>query len=276
MRLPRSPAGRPLVNQLGVTELRWFLSLLVLAFASVVPCAGAQSVTLTTPETTLSTPDDPLGGLSQPGSVGDSTNGLGDTGGNTVDSQTASVTPGKAFRSRFDRLPSRLERVLERIERGRNFRANLKRLKQMFGSLSKRERSRLLRLLNSEIRRLRAGGVSPTERRRIQRLVRARHALTAPRSPTPTSNVADGKTGTSETAPAPATGPRVGEGVLQAHAAASTTRPGEGGTAPSGGAREPPGEGDEGAFHLSRLLIALGAVLLVIIAALAIKEERAA
>jgi hypothetical protein len=256
--------------------LRWLLSLLVLAFASVAPCAGAQSVTVTTPDTTVTTPDDPLGDLSQPGSVGDSTSGLGDTGGNTLDSRTASVSPVKAFRSRFDRLPLRLERVLERIERGRNLRANLKRLKQMFGSLSARERSRLLRLLNAEIRRLRAGGVSPTERRRIQRLVRTRRALTAPRSPTPTSKVANGTAGSSEPARPLGTGPRIGQGVLQARAAASKARPSEGATPPTGGARETPDEGDGGAFRLSRLLIALGAVLLVIIAALAIKEERAA
>jgi hypothetical protein len=251
--------------------------LLLLAFTSVVPCAGAQSVTLTTPDATLTTPDDPLGDLPQPDSVGDSTDGLGDTGGNAVDSGTASArfSPGKPFRTRFDRLPLRLERLLERIELGRSLRANLKRLEQMLGSVSVRERSRLIRLLNAEIRRLRAGGVSPTERRRIQRLVRTRAALTAP-APTPTSNVADGTAGTSETALAPGTEPRVGEDVLQAHVTASKTRPSEGATPPTRNAGEPPDEGDGGAFALSRLLIALCAALLVIIAGLAIKEERGA
>jgi hypothetical protein len=257
--------------------MRSFLSLLVLAFASVVPYAGAQSLTLTTPDTTLATPDDPLGDLSQPGSVGDSTDGLGLTGGNAVDSGTTStrLSPGKAFRTRFDRLPLRLEGLLERIELGRNLRANLRRLEQMFESLSVRERSRLLRLLNAEIHRLRAGGVSPMERRRIQRLVRTRAALTAPAA-APASNVAGGTSATSETALAPGTGPRTGEGVLRAFVAASKAQPSEGATPPSRGAGKPSGEADDGGFALSPLLIVLGAVLIAIIAGLAIKEERAA
>ena len=265
--------------------MKWFVYLLLLAFTLVVPCAGAQIVTVTTPDATVTTPDDPLGDLSQPGSVGDSTDGLGDstdglgdTAGDAVGSGTASArtSAGKDFRTTFDRLPSRLERLLERIELGRNARANLKRLEQVLGSVSVRERTRLLRLLNAEIRRLRADGVSPAERRRIQRLIRTRAALTAPPVPTPTSTVADGTAGTSGTALAPGTGPRVGEGVLRAFVAASKAPPNEGATPPSGGAGEPPDEGDEGAFAPPRLLLVLCAVLLVIIAGLAFKEERAA
>jgi hypothetical protein len=174
-------------------------------------------------------------------------------------------------------LPARLETLLERIELGRNERANLKRLKQMLRSLSPRERARLLHLLNAEIRRLRAGGVSPKERRRIERLVRTRQALTAPPAPTPTppSDVADTPGGASETALAPESGARAGEGVLQAHAAASKERPSEPAGPPRRGAGEQPDEGDEGAFTLSPLLIALGAVLLAIIGGLALREERA-
>jgi hypothetical protein len=257
--------------------MKRFISVLLLAFASLVPSAGAQSVTLTTPDTTLTTPDDALGGLSQPGSVGDATDDLGDAAGDAVKSATASprTASGKAFRTRFDRLPARLERLLERIELGRNVRANRKRLEQMFGALSVRERSRLLRVLNSEIRRLRAGGVSPAERRRIRRLVHTRQALVGRSAPAPTSNVPHGTVGTSGNAQASGTGPRVGEGVLRAHAAASKARPNEGATA-RGGAGERPAEEDEGGFALSPLLIALGAVLLVIIGGLALREERAA
>jgi hypothetical protein len=145
----------------------------------------------------------------------------------------------------------------------------------MLGSVSVRERARLLRLLNAEVRRLRAGGVSPAERRRIERLIRTRAALTAPPVPTSTPDVADGTAGTSGAAVGPGTGPRVGEGALRAYVAAGKARPREGATPPSRGAGEPPGEGDEGAFALSRLLLALLAVLLVIIAGLAIREERA-
>jgi len=257
--------------------MKWFVSLLLLAFASLVPCAAAQSVTVTTPEATLTTPDNALGDLSQPGSVGDSTDGLGDTAGDAVDSGTASAptSPGKVFRTTFDRLPSRLERLLERIELGGNVRANVKRLVEMLRSASARERSRVLRLLSAEVRRLRSGGVSPAERPRIQRLIRTRAALTAPPVPSETSVVADGIAGTSEEGVAPGTGPRVGDGVLRTFVATGKARPNEQAAPPSRGAGEPPVEGDEGAFALSRLLIALAAVLLVIIAGLAIKEERA-
>jgi hypothetical protein len=265
-------------------SIKWLVSVLLLAFASFVPCAGAQSLTLTTPDATLTTPDatlttpdGALGDLSQPPSVGDSTDGLGDATSDTANSATASprTSPGKAFRTKFDRLPARLETLLERIELGRHERANLKRLQQMLRSLSPRERARLLHLLNAEIRRLRAGGVSPKERRRIERLVRTRRALTAPPAPTPTSDVADAPGGTSETALAPESGARAGEGVLQAHAAASKERPSEPPRPPRRGAGEQPNEGDEGAFTLSPLLIALGAVLLAIIGVLALREERA-
>jgi hypothetical protein len=261
--------------------LKWFLSLLLLAFTSLAPCAGAQVVTLTTPDTTLTTPDttltpdDPLGDLTQPGSVGDSTDGLGDTAGDTLDSGTASArtSSGKAFRT-FDRLPPRLERLLERIELGRNVRANLKRLEQMLGSLSVRERARLLRLVNAEIRRLRAGGVSPMERRRIHRLLRTRLLLVAPPAAAATPDVAPA--GAPGAGVAPGTGPRVSGGVLRAYVAASKARPSEGKTPPSRGAGKPPDDGDEGAFALSWLLLALGAVLLLVIGGLAIREERAA
>jgi hypothetical protein len=252
--------------------MKWFVSLLLLAFASLVPCAGAQSVTVTTPEATLTTPD-----LSQPGSAGDATDGLGDAAGDVVDSGTASTrTPSlETFRTRFDRLPSRLERLLERIELGRNVAANLKRLEEMLGSVSVRERSRLLRLLNAEVRRLRSGGVSPADRGRIQRLIRTRAALTAPPVPTTTSEVADGTAGTSGEAVAPGTGPRVNEGVLRTYVAPGEARPSEQATPPNGGAGESTAEGDEGRFAPSRLLLALAAVLLIVVAGLAIKEERA-
>jgi hypothetical protein len=267
--------------------MKWLVCLFLLAaFASVVPCAGAQSVTLTTSDDpvgdAVETTEDTLRDLPRPDSLGDSTDDLGDTAGDTVDSGTAAAgaSPGKAFRTRFDPLPPRLERLLERIELGRNVRANLRLLEQALGSVSARERARLLRLLNAEIRRLRADGVSRTERRRIDRLIRARETVTALGTPPPTSAVVDTTAGTSGTALAPGTGPRVGTGVLRAFVAGSKAPPEEQATPPRGGAVGPsgpsgvPDEGGEGAFPLVPLL-ALCAVLLVILGALAIKEERA-
>jgi hypothetical protein len=182
------------------------------------------------------------------------------------------ASPGKAFRTKFDRLPPRLERLLERIELGRNVRANLRRLEQALASLSVRERARLLRLLNAEIRRLRADGVSTAERRRIARLVRARATITAQPAPTPTSAVADASTGTPATAPAPGAGGPSAVGTLGASVSAGEAPPRDGAVGPSA----PSGIPGEGAFSLTEVLLALGAVAFVIVTALAIKEERAA
>jgi hypothetical protein len=264
--------------------MKWHVSLLpfLMPFAFVVPCAGAQSVTLTTSDDpvgdAVETTEDTLRDLPRPGSLGDSTDGLGDTAGDAVDSGTApaGASPGKAFRSRFDRLPLPLERLLERIELGRNVRANLRRLEQALASASVRDRARLLRLLNAEIRRLRAGGVSPADRRRIDRLIRARETLTALGTPAPTSPVVDTAAGTSATAVAPGTGPRVGTGVLRAFVAGSRAPPVEGATPPRDGAGDPAAPSGTPAFPLLQVLLALCVVLLVIVGGLAIKEDRAA
>jgi hypothetical protein len=73
-------------------------------------------------------------------------------------------------RTRFDRLPRRLEALLERIELGRNVRANLRRLEEALESASPALRARVLRLIRAEIDRLQRGGTTPHERRRIERL----------------------------------------------------------------------------------------------------------
>ena len=80
-------------------------------------------------------------------------------------------------RTRFDRLPRRFETLLERIEFGRNVRANIQRLERMLASAPPAVRARVLRLLRAEIRRLRADGVTRAERSRIERLQLAREAL---------------------------------------------------------------------------------------------------
>jgi hypothetical protein len=80
-------------------------------------------------------------------------------------------------------LPRRFETLLERIEFGRNVRANIRRLEQLLASASPALRTRVLRLLQAEIRRLRADGVTKAERSRIQRLQLARKALRTSPSP---------------------------------------------------------------------------------------------
>jgi hypothetical protein len=92
-------------------------------------------------------------------------------------SNTRAVQAGKRYRSAFDRLPRRLETLLERIALGRNMRADLERLERLLASSSPRLRARVLRLLRAEIRRLRAGGVTRAERARIDRLQILRRTL---------------------------------------------------------------------------------------------------
>ena len=255
--------------------MKWriFLFVFLVPFAFVVHSALAQSVTVTTPDDpvddVVNTTEDTLRDLPQPGSVGDSAGDILDSG-----TARAGSSPGKAFRTTFDRLPPQLEKLLERIELGRNVSANLRRLEQALASVSVRERTRLLRLLNAEIRRLRANGVSPVERRRIDRLLRIRRTMTALSGSAPTSSVADGTTGTAANAVTPGTGPRVGTGVLHAFAAGGKARTA---TPPRDGAGEPSGPSESPTFPLLQaLLLALSVVLLVIVGALAIREERAA
>jgi hypothetical protein len=98
------------------------------------------------------------------------------------------------IRTRFDRLPRRLETLLERIELGQNVRANLRRLERALASASPEMRTRVLRLIRAEIARLRRGGTTPRDRRRIERLRFALEMLTRGSPPaaelSPTSGVA--------------------------------------------------------------------------------------
>jgi hypothetical protein len=98
------------------------------------------------------------------------------------------------IKTRFDRLPRRLETLLERIELGQNVRANLRRLERALASASPEMRTRVLRLIRAEIARLRRGGTTPRDRRRIERLRFALEMLTRASPPaaelSPTSGVA--------------------------------------------------------------------------------------
>jgi hypothetical protein len=72
--------------------------------------------------------------------------------------------------TRFDRLPRRYERLLERIESGRHVRANIARLRAMLASASPQLRARVMRFIRLEIRRLERGGLTGRERAAAQRL----------------------------------------------------------------------------------------------------------
>jgi hypothetical protein len=135
---------------------------------------------------TLSTSSAPsVGGTSGGGSTGGST-----SSGSTATSEASggsaragspegprSSSSARSRRTKFDRLPRRFETLLERIEFGRNVRANIRRLEHLLASASPAVRARVLRLLRAEIRRLRADGVTKAERSRIERLQLARKAL---------------------------------------------------------------------------------------------------
>jgi hypothetical protein len=118
------------------------------------------------------------------GSSGSATSS-GTAGGSSAQSRSGGGRNAKAGsrssrqRTKFDRLPPRLERLLERIEFGRNVRANLRRLEHLLASASPELRARVLRLLRGEIRRLRADGITAAERSRIKRLRRVERMLTA-------------------------------------------------------------------------------------------------
>lgn len=91
---------------------------------------------------------------------------------------------GSGERTRFDRLPRRYEVLLERILRGRGINANLERLERALASASPELRARIERLVRREIAALRRGGVTPQDRRRIERLRRV-ESLFAPAAAAP-------------------------------------------------------------------------------------------
>ena len=106
------------------------------------------------------------------------------SGGSTGSSSSSSPSRERServrtarYKTRFDRLPYRLERLLERIERGENVRANIRRLERLFESASPSLRRRVLRLIRAEILRLAGGHTSRRERAAMGRLARALNQL---------------------------------------------------------------------------------------------------
>ena len=113
-------------------------------------------------------------------STGSSSNDSGGTSSSDRRRATGSrgdgKAPGRSYHTRFDRLPHRAEVLLERIELGRNMRANLRRLEALLRH-SPALRDELARALRSELARLRNGGLTHAERRQVRRLVHVQRAL---------------------------------------------------------------------------------------------------
>jgi hypothetical protein len=114
------------------------------------------------------------------GSAGTSTSNRGSAAGSNRRSAAGShgdrMAPGRSYHTRFDRLPRRAEILIERIELGRNVRANLRRLEVLL-TRSPALRAGVARALRSELDRLRKGGLTHAERRQVRRLVRVQRAL---------------------------------------------------------------------------------------------------
>ncbi len=188
-----------------------------------------------------------------------------------------SGSPATRHRTNFDRLPRRFETLLERIEFGRNVRANIRRLEQLLASASPAVRTRVLRLLRAEIRRLRADGITRAERSRIERLQLASKALrtspstsAAPQAPSGSSPLqaavapevsADGSPG-ARVWPVPLEGGGVlskqtGDGRPRADAGGSRAETGNGPLSPVPWLPDRP---DEFPFTIGLILLALVAL----------------
>jgi hypothetical protein len=188
------------------------------------------------------------------------------SGGSTAPRARSSSTPtsGRTTsaprnrHTRFDRLPPRYERLLERIARGRDVDRNLARLERALASASPRLRARILRLVRREIAALGQGRVTAQDRRVIRRLRRVEDLL----APGP----AKADPG-AQAAAAPLRGPAdIDRGSAPGQAAAGT------GAAASGGAtsfrREPAEEPNAGRVLPAVPLpgkIVIGGLLLILV-----------
>ena len=124
------------------------------------------------PQTILQGATSSSTGTSSSDSRGTTSSDGGRPGGSRGDQRT----PGRSYHTRFDRLPRRAEVLLERIELGRNVRANLRRLEALLRR-SPDLRTEVARALRAEMARLRKGGLTHVERRQLRRLVRLQQVL---------------------------------------------------------------------------------------------------
>jgi hypothetical protein len=173
-----------------------FVALALGGVASSAAMAGAQLLdpigTVTSAISTIGSQTTVVSDLT--GSVTSSTSsGSGAVGAVSGSTGPVSGAPGAAPGSatdsnrgsphtRFDRLPRRYERLLERIESGRNVRANIARLRALLASASAQLRGRVMRFIRLEIRRLERGGLTRRERAAVQRLRTLLTTLQAPGS----------------------------------------------------------------------------------------------
>lgn len=114
-----------------------------------------------------------VGGLQ--GSGADSRSGSGSRADSS--SRPARKSNPGSPHTRFDRLPRRYERLLERIESGRRVEANMRRLRALLASASPELRARILRLIRREIARLERGGLTRREQAAVDRLEAVRSSL---------------------------------------------------------------------------------------------------
>ncbi len=135
---------------------------------SIVVVSNAVSQT---PQETASSSDGSSSGGSDGPASSDRRSGAGSHGDRK--------TPGRSYHTRFDRLPRRAEILVERIELGRNVRANLRRLEALLRR-SPALRAELARAVRSELARLRKDGLTGAERRQVRRLVRIQRVVLAP------------------------------------------------------------------------------------------------
>lgn len=180
---------------------------------------GGANVVSQTPQATTSSSAGPGSG----GSAG--TSNRGSAPGSHGDRKA----PGRSYHTRFDRLPRRPEILIERIELGRDVRANLLRLEALLAR-SPALRAELARALRSELARLRKGGLRGAEVSQARRLVRVQRAL-AP-SPSGSSSTLGSLSLTPETVIESATSspqdPTLHSGAADAHVHREASNPGKG------------------------------------------------
>jgi hypothetical protein len=112
------------------------------------------------------------GALSGFGATSSTSSGADGGSGSAKDASSGSATKSNrgSPHTRFDGLPGRYERLLERIESGRHVRANIARLHALLASASSQLRARIMRFIRLEIRRLERSGLTRRERVAVQRL----------------------------------------------------------------------------------------------------------
>ena len=136
--------------------------------------SGAASSTFGGANVVSQTPQGTASSSAGPGSGG--SGGRTSNRGSAAGSHADRKAPGRAYHTRFDRLPRRPEILIERIELGRDVRANLLRLEALLAR-SPALRAELARALRSELARLRKGGLRGAELAQARRLVRVQRAL---------------------------------------------------------------------------------------------------